>query len=234
VAVLDWNTSDLVERKRIMPVRYGRLAVAGVLTAAVVAVPVAAFASGSGSPITNPAHSSTMLKDKRAEAEAPKPVPSPATPKAKCAEAEAIKSAATSQMHALASSAGISVSRLVAGLAAAKRAGGNNAAGVAAFARAAGVSPATAQRIVYAVFGKQVKQAGDSLTGPSAVAALAARLGVSTSAARHALQQVGALSGKDGVNQASTAFAAIAHQLGVTPARLAGALEGVKKSLAGR
>ncbi len=214
-----------------MPVTYGRIAIAGVLTAAAVAVPAAAFATGSGSPAPKPAHSSTTLKAKRAEAEATKPAHSSTTLKAKRAKAEAAKSAATSQMHALASSAGISESRLSTGLVAAKRAGGNSAAGIAAFARAAGVPPATAQRIVYAVFGKQVDH---SLTGPSAVAALAARLGVSTSAARHALQQVGALSGKDGVDPASTAFAAIAHQLGVSPTRLAGALDGVKKSMAGR
>ena len=89
---------------------------------------------------------------------------------------------------------------------------------------------------MYAVFGQggTGEQAGSSLTGPSAVVALAARLGVSTSAARHALQQIGALSGKDGADPASTAFAAIARQLGVSPARLASALDGVKKSAAGR
>jgi AraC-like DNA-binding protein len=233
VAALDWDASDPAGRKRIMPVPYRRLAVAGVLTAAVVAVPVATFASGSGLPGAKPAHSSTTLQAKRAKTEATKPAPSSTTLKAKRAKAEATKSAATSQMHALASSAGISVSRFDAGLVAAKRAGGSSAAGVAAFARAAGVSPATAQRIVYAVFGKG-KQVDHSLTGPSAVAALATRLGVSTSAARHALQQIGALSGAHGVDPASTAFAAIARQLGVSPAQLAGALDGVKKSMAGR
>jgi len=39
-------------------------------------------------------------------------------------------------------------------LTAAKRAGGNNAAGITNFAQAAGVSHATAQRIVSAVFGQ--------------------------------------------------------------------------------
>jgi hypothetical protein len=212
VAALDWNASDPAERKRIMPVTYGRIAIAGVLTAAAVAVPAAVFASGSGSQAPKPAQSSATLQAKRAKAEAAKP-------------------AASRQMHALASSAGISGSRLSTGLFAAKRAGGNSTAGIAAFARAAGVPPATAQRIVSAVFGKQVDH---SLTGPPAVAALAARLGVSTSAARHALEQIGALSGKHGVDPASTAFAAIAHQLGVSPARLAGALDGVKRSMAGR
>lgn len=198
-----------------MPVRYRRIAVAGVLTAAAVAVPVAAFASGPGSPATKSAHSPATLKTESASG--------------------AAKSAAASQLSAaLASSAGISESRLDAGLAAAKRAGGSNAAGITAFARAAGVSHATAQRIVYAVFGKQGKHVDNSLSGPSAVAALAAQLDVSTSAARHALQQIGALSGKDGVDPASTAFAAIAHELGVSPTRLAGALDGVKESVAGR
>ena len=197
-----------------MPVRYRRVAVAAVLTAAAIAVPIAAFASGPGSPATKPAHSPAALKTESA--------------------AGAAKSAAASQLPAaLASSAGISQSRLDTGLAAAKQAGGNNAAGITAFARAADVSHATAQRIVYAVFGNG-EPAGNSLTGPSAVAALAARLGVSTSAARHALQQIGALSGTHGVDPASTAFAAIAHQLGVSPTRLAGALDGVKKSMAGR
>jgi hypothetical protein len=195
-----------------MPVPSRRVAVAGLLTAAAVAVPVAALASGSDSPGAKPPHSSAALTTKSAEA-------------------RAAKSAAASQLSALASFAGISVSRLDAGLAAAKRARGNNAAGVAAFARAAGASPATAQRIVDAVFGKQVDR---SLPDPSAVAALAAQLGVSTSAARHALQQIGALSGKDGIDPAGTAFAAIAHQLGVSPTRLAGALRAVKLSMAGR
>jgi len=124
------------------------------MTAAAVAIPVAAFASGPGSPATKPAHSPATLKTKSA----------------------------------------------------------------------AGASGT----------GGKGEHAGSSLTGPSAVAALAARLGVSTSAARHALQQIIALSGKDGVDPASTAFAAIARNLGVSPARLAGALDGVKESAAGR
>jgi hypothetical protein len=200
-----------------MPIWYRRLAVAAVLTAAAAAVPVAAFASGPGSPAAKSAHSSATLKAKSA--------------------AGASRSAAATQLPAaLASSAGISQGRLDAGLAAAKRAGGSNAAGITAFAQAADVSDATAQRLVYAVFGTggKGKPAGSSLTGPSAVTALAARLGVSTGAARHALQQIGALSGTDGVDPASTAFAAIARNLGVGPARLADALDGVKESGAGR
>ncbi|MGH3288174.1 MAG: hypothetical protein ACRDPD_26415 [Streptosporangiaceae bacterium] len=137
-----------------MPVRYRRAAVAAVMTAVAVAVPVAAFASSPGSPATKPAHSPATLKTK----------------------------------------------------------------------------PAAGARGT----GEKGEHAGSSLTGPSTVAALAARLGVSTSAARHAFQQIGALSGKDGIDSASPAFATIARDLGVSPARLAGALDGVKESAAGR
>ncbi len=73
-----------------------------------------------------------------------------------------------------------------------------------------------------------------SLTGPAAVAALAGRLGVGTGAARHALQQIGALSGQGGVDPTGPAFAAIARGLGVSPAKLAAALGGVKQALAGK
>jgi hypothetical protein len=131
-------------------------------------------------------------------------------------------------LSALASSAGITVDRLQAGLEAAKRAGGNDTAGIAAFATAAGVSNATAHRIVNTVFGTQ--QNG-SVTGPAATGILASHLGVRRSAAQHALQQVAALSGKDGISPTSAAFARIAHGLGVSPARLAAALDAVKQSM---
>jgi hypothetical protein len=75
---------------------------------------------------------------------------------------------------------------------------------------------------------------GRSLTGAAAVAALASGLGVSTGAARHALQQIGALSGQGGVDPTGPAFAAIARGLGVSPAQLAAALGGVKHVLAGQ
>ena len=65
------------------------------------------------------------------------------------------------------------------------------------------------------------------------VAALAARLGVSHSAAQRALNQVQALV-RDGVDPASPAFAATAHDLGVSPAQLSDALRAAKQSLAGR
>jgi hypothetical protein len=141
------------------------------------------------------------------------------------------KSGATPDLNALASSAGISVSRVQAGLRAAKQAGGNDAAGIAAFATAAGVSNATAHKIVNDVFGTEVN---GRLTGPAATGVLANRLGVSRSAAQHALGEIAALSGKDGVRPTSAAFARIAHELGVSPARLASALDAVKQSMAGR
>ena len=72
------------------------------------------------------------------------------------------------------------------------------------------------------------------MTGPAAVAALAGRLEVSHGAARHALQQISALSGQDGVDPTSPAFAAIAHGLGVHPTQLAAALDAVKEAVAGR
>jgi hypothetical protein len=172
VAALDWDVSDPVERKGIMPVPSRRVVLAGVLTAAAVAVPVVALASGSDSPGAMPADSPTTLQPKRAKAEAAKSTEPSTILQDKRAKAEAAKStepsitlqdkrakagdtsAANSQMRALASSAGISQSRLDAGVAAAKRARGNTPAGIAAFARAAGVSRATAQRVVSAVFGK--------------------------------------------------------------------------------
>ena len=65
------------------------------------------------------------------------------------------------------------------------------------------------------------------------VAALASELGVGHSAAQRAMNQVNALSDRNGVDPANPAFAAIARQLGVTPTRLAAALDGAKQA-AGR
>jgi hypothetical protein len=110
-----------------------RLAVAGVITATAIAVPVAAVASGPGSPFGKPT-----------------PAQTPAVIAGKSAAARS----GQSQLIALAASAGISVSRLQAGLAAMKHAGGDTAAGIAAFAASAGVSPATAQRVADAVTGR--------------------------------------------------------------------------------
>jgi hypothetical protein len=141
------------------------------------------------------------------------------------------KSAGPSQLAALAASAGISADRLQAGLTAAKRAGGNTPAGIAAFAASAGVPQATALRIMQAVFGTTVGK--DRTAGPAFTAALARELGVSTSVAQRAVNQIAAL-GRGGVDPASPACAAIAPDLGVSPARLAAALDAAKQSEAGQ
>ena len=61
-------------------------------------------------------------------------------------------------------------------------------------------------------------------SGPAAVRALAARLGVSTDAAGPAFKKIGALIGQTGhLDPASQAFAEIARSLGVSTARLAAA-----------
>jgi hypothetical protein len=132
-----------------------------------------------------------------------------------------------SDLSRLASAAGITLSQLQSGLAAAKPAGGNSPSGVAAFAGAAGVPTATAQRVVASVFGAQPSP---NLTSPSVVAILATQLGVSTAAAQGALEQLGALSRAQGIDPSSAAFAAIAHNLGVSPAQLAAALPLVKQA----
>jgi hypothetical protein len=193
-----------------------RLAIAGVITAAAVAVPVAALASGSGSPGGKPT---------------PPQACAASACESKAGHAAASTSAAPSQLGTLAAAAGISTDRLQAGLAAAKRAGGSTATGIAAFATSAGVSHATAQRIVGAVFGTQVDRGQTG--GPAIAAALASQLGVSTSAAQRAVNQLDAL-GEGGVDPASPAFVAIARDLGVSPARLAAALKAVKQREAGK
>lgn len=72
-----------------------------------------------------------------------------------------------------------------------------------------------------------------SMTSPAAVAALAGRLGVSIDAARHALQQIVALGSQGAVDPASSAFATIAHGVGVSPAQLAAALAAAKQAIGG-
>ena len=69
-----------------------------------------------------------------------------------------------------------------------------------------------------------------SVTLPAMVAALATQLGVSHSAAQRAFNQLDALSGTGGVDPASPAFAVIAHDLGVSAARLAAALGAAKQA----
>ena len=150
-----------------MPVPSRRLAIAGVAAAALIAVPAAAFASGStssGKPGPSVTASNSAQPGK-SPAAGPSPLPE--------SSAAAMKNAAR-QSRAL-----------------------------------------------------------ESGTMPSMVAALAARLGVSHSAAQHAMNQVSALSGRNGVDPASPAFAAIARSLGVSPTRLAAALYAAKQA-AGR
>jgi hypothetical protein len=183
-----------------MSIRNARVVIISAIAAGAVAIPAAAIAYSS-SPTS----------------------PAPAATKSSIDQT-------TSEFAALAASAGISESRLQQGLAAAKQAGGNGSAGVAAFASAAGVSADTARRVVTTVFGTHE---GRTVTGPSAAAALASTLGVSIPAAQSALQRIGALSGKGGIDPKSADFAAIAHDAGVSPERLAAALDEVKRAAAG-
>ena len=73
-----------------------------------------------------------------------------------------------------------------------------------------------------------------SETLPAMVTALATQLGISHSAAQRVFNQLDALSGPGGVDPASPGFAAIAHDLGVSPAKLVAGLGAVKQSMAGR
>jgi hypothetical protein len=75
--------------------------------------------------------------------------------------------------------------------------------------------------------------ASGSVRMSAMVATLATRLGVSHSAAQRALNQVEAL-GREGIEAASPAFAAFAHDLGVSSAQLSDALRAAKQSLGGR
>jgi len=68
------------------------------------------------------------------------------------------------------------------------------------------------------------------VTLPAEVAALATQLGVSHAAAQQAFNQLDAISGQSGVDPTSPAFATIAHDLGVSPAQLAAALDAVKRA----
>jgi hypothetical protein len=68
------------------------------------------------------------------------------------------------------------------------------------------------------------------VTGPAAVSALGGRLHVGAGAAGRAFKEVGALFVEDNgrVDTASPAFAAIASQIGVSPAQLASAWNAVE------
>jgi len=152
-----------------MPVSSRRLAVAGVIAAAVIALPAAAFASGSTS--------------------SGKPGPSASS------SAPAVKSPAPDTSLP------------------ASKSPGPNPSAAAAMKAAARQSPTLERQAVQAM-----------------ATALASQLGVSHSAAQRAMNQINALSDRNGVDPASPAFAAIAHQLGVTPSRLAAALDAAKQA----
>jgi hypothetical protein len=77
----------------------------------------------------------------------------------------------------------------------------------------------------------QVKQAQPDLPGP--VGAFAARLGVSASAGGPAFKQIAGLSRNGSLDLASPAFAAIARELGVSPAQLAAAWDAVNQGVSG-
>ena len=134
--------------------------IVGVAAVAAIAVPIAAVGSSGG---PSPAKSTASAATSTAPA-AKSPAP------AASAKAGAVR------FEVLARSAGISVAQLQNGLVAAKRAGGNTSAGIAALARAAGVSGATAQRVVRTVFGARPENPGMAIG--SAAAALAHGLGI--------------------------------------------------------
>jgi hypothetical protein len=126
-----------------MLARNRRLAMAGLIAAAAIAVPTGAFASESGSPSAKPTSP-----------------PACAGPTKSAAPG---KSAAPSRLPQMAAAAGISADRLQAGLIAMKRAGGDTPAGIAAFAASADVTNSTAQQIADDVFGTQPAVGSPSL-----------------------------------------------------------------------
>jgi hypothetical protein len=74
----------------------------------------------------------------------------------------------------------------------------------------------------------QLKKQAQADLPPAPVRAFAARLGVSISAAERPFKEIAGLSAKNGVDPASPAVAAIARELGVSPAKLAAAWNAVK------
>jgi hypothetical protein len=114
-----------------------------------------------------------------------------------------------------------------------------NSAAAAAKSAAAGSEPSAdvpaAEASKFAAAASNSAAAGSgkrvSPTVPAAVRAFATRLGVNTGAAGPALKQVVALTTNNAADPASSAFAEVAHQLGVSPARLAAAWDAVKQSL---
>jgi hypothetical protein len=189
-----------------------RLAVAGVMTATAIALPAAALASGPGSPSGKPTPPAASAPSASKSPQAPVPSPS------------ASKSASADSPSTLAASAGISVNQLQAGLRAAKQAGGNTAAAVAAFAAATGVSQATAQRVVVAVFGTSTtgkprpmksseESARESAAAPAQLNGLAASARISVNQL-----QAGLVAMKEAGGDTAAGIAAFAAATGVSHA----------------
>lgn len=105
------------------------------------------------------------------------------------------------------------------------------AAGKSAAATGAAVTKSPAAPGSAAAIKSAARQSGalSGATERAMVAALAAQLGVSHSAAQRALDQLQALNGP-GVDPASPAFVAIARDLGVSAARLAAVLPALKQA----
>jgi len=133
---------------------------------------------------------------------------------------------------ALASDSGTSSGKPAPSAAATKSAASKSAASKSAASKSAAAGGSAAASKFAA------RQSGvlRSVTMPAMVTALATQLGVSHSAAQRAFNQLDALSG--GVDSASPAFAAIARDLGVSPAQLTAALgvakQAARQSVAGR
>jgi hypothetical protein len=218
-----------------MPVTARQLVVAGVLTATAVAVPAAALAGG---------NNNTPATTRVGQTVSPGPsVKHPSKPPRSSVSLSEVASRLASRLGVSTSTAEHAVTQLQ---------GNVTHSRFAAVAHELGVTPArlnTALREVkmsFAPAGGLSKEAGRgsrsvqsghsrSLTAlPAAAAALASHLGVSISAAQHAMHQLGVLSARQGgVESNSPQFRAIAHGLGVSVAQLNDALRTVKESFAG-
>ena len=91
-------------------------------------------------------------------------------------------------------------------------------------------SAAASESVAASKSAARQSEAVRSAPTPAMVAALATQLGVSHSAAQRAFAQLDALSGTGGADPSSPAFAAIAHDLGVSADRLATALGAAKQA----
>jgi hypothetical protein len=208
-----------------MPFTARQFAVAGVLITTAIATPAAALAG------SNPAHKTPTTPGRSTAARAAaKPKPRGGT----------ISRAAVAAR--LATRLGVSTSAAEHALQQLDR--NATESQLRAIAHELGVSPARLRtalvevKMSFAPRGSGVAKPGHgpSLTTlPAAAAALASRLGVSMSAAQHAMHQLGVISAREGgVDPNSPQFRAIARGLGVSTARLNSALRMVKESFAGR